>query len=181
MRRLAGRAEGIEPPGAAGQQEPVLEELPFGQFQQAERDGNDRGVETAREEMGHQLLTGRFHDVELDARRRFLEALQQTGQEIGREGGQDTHGKAQRAVLEAFSHGLEEQRLVEDPERLLVRFAPEPGEPDTAAFPFDERSAERGFELTDLERERGLRDMYALGRTAERAMFDQSLEIAQLA
>ena len=62
-----------------------------------------------------------------------------------------------------------------------MRFAAEPGEPDTAAFPLDQRSAERGFELTDLERERGLRDMYALGRAAERAMFDQGLEIAQLA
>ena len=180
LRRSVGRAERFEPPGAAGKQETVLEELPLGQLEQAERQGNDRRVESPGQEVSDEILTRRLHHVELDAGRGVLETVQEAGQEIRRECGEDAHGEAQRTLLEPLPHGLQEERLVEDPERLFVRLAAQPRELDAATLALHHGPAQRGLELADLERERGLRNMHALCRPAERSVFDQGLEIAQL-
>ena len=178
MRIAAERADRIEPPGAPGQQEAVLEQIPLRQLQEAQRQRHDRRIEAPRLEMHDQVLAGGFQHVELDPRRGGLQELQQPRQQIGRERRQDADREPERAVLETLAHGFQQQRLVEDPEGLFMGFPAQAGELDAAALALHQRPAEPGFQLADLQRQRGLRDVDALGRAAERAVFDQGLEIA---
>ena len=62
-----------------------------------------------------------------------------------------------------------------------MRVAAETGKHDAAACPLNQRDAQRGFEFADLDGKRGLRNMDLLGGTGEGSVFDQRLEIAQLA
>ena len=107
--------------------------------------------------------------------------LEQPLEHVRRNRGHDPEGDPKRALLEAFSHRLEEQRLVQDPQRLLVRCPSELGEDYATALALEQRRAESGLHIADLERQRRLRDMNTLGGAAERAVFDDCLEIAQLA
>ena len=125
-RGVTERAERGQPLGAAGEQKAVLEKLPLGELQQSQRKGENCGVETAGKKARYKFLARSFlDDIERDVGRRALQTLQQPRKQVGRERGDNPDGEPERACLETLAHCLQEQRFVQDPERLLVRFPPE--------------------------------------------------------
>ena len=163
---------------APGEHETILEELSLGQLQHAERERDDGGVQAAGEEAGHQSLAWRFHDFELDAGRGILQVGQDSRKQVGSKSGDDPDRDPERTRLVSLPHGLQQKCLVQDPERLLVRLSAERREENAAALALHQRPSERGLELANLERKRGLRNVNALGRPAERAVLDQGLKVA---
>ena len=178
---VAQRPECGQPLGAPGKQEAVLEQLALGELQQTQGQGENRRVQTAGEKAGHEGLARSFHDVELDSGRRGLQTLQESGQHIGCHRGDDPEGDSERTRVEALSDRFQEQRFVQDPEGLRVHLPAQRGKDDPAALALQKRRAQRVLQLADLERERRLRDVDALRRPAERAVFHHRLEVAQLA
>ena len=143
---------GRNPLGAGGDQETVLEQFPFRKLQQAQRQRNDRGVQTTGEEIGHQGLTGGLPEIEIDPRRRRLQALEDLAEQVGCQRRHHADGDSQRRVCKPLAHGFEKQGLVEDPQRLLMNVPAHLGQDDPAAVAFNQRAAQGAFQLLDLQR-----------------------------
>ena len=150
-RGVAKGTECVQPLRPAGNEKAVLEEVLFGDFHQSERKRDDRDIEMTREKRRNELAARPLEDVELDFRSRFLEMREKLGEEIWRQRRDDTGGDAKRARVETLNHGLQHERLVENPERLLVDFPPEYGQQHATALALEERRADGVFELPDLQ------------------------------
>jgi len=162
-----GSTDGGKSLGPASEQKAVLKQLSLGKLQNSERQRDDRRVETTGKETRNEVLPRCFDDIDFNAWRGVLQTLQDPRKQIGGKRGDDPDRNAKRSLLETLSHRLEKQCLVKNPKRLLVGVAPEWSEEKTAAFPLDQPPSEGRLKFSDLERQRWLGHVNALGRAAE--------------
>ena len=73
---------------------------------------------------------------------RGLQTFQEPRKQVGSERGDDTDLDPIRTRVETFPDRLQDQRFVEDSERLLVRRASQRSEKDAAALALEQRRAE---------------------------------------
>ncbi len=171
-RRLVARAD---------KDELFLEERGLGQRGFGSRQRDDRRIEPAADEILDQEAGQGLARAQLDIRVAPDERLDEAGQEIGRDRGDDPDAQAPgqgpaRGAGEIGEFVDRAQNVATAQRELLAQRR----QPDLLGAALDEGDAEAVLEILDLQGEGRLRDRAMLGGAAEMALAGEGVEIAQV-
>jgi len=151
------------------------------EFVAADRESQDGEVHGASAEAIEQNRGDFLGDGEMDLGKFAREGGKALCKPIRRDGGDGSDDHRAGFGLQTFGEFvLGAGEFVEDGAGTREESAAEVGEANGAAEAIEEAAAEFGFELLDLLRERGLRDMAFFGGSGEGASVGDGAEVAEL-